>query len=739
MTSSSRTVCQLAALAVVLAACARHSASAPTALIGGQPVFETRTEIVTGTAVHADYFVADFNGDAKLDVAVCSLTGDLRVLLGNGSSFQEGQSSNLGGVPVWMTGGDFDADGDKDLVIVRSAADATDLWRNDGQGTFTLAATVPVGAGALAVVACDCDADGKLDFAVSRPTAPEVLYCRGDGAGGFLGILPLALPLPAGGQAFHLAAGDANRDGLADLVVSDPVVSRIVVFAGAGGGAFGEIVDQVAVPGTIGACAFGDLSGDGLPDLVLSAFNANRYVVLTSLAGNPPSVGGPSSFDVPIAGRPSLATIADVTGDGRPDLVGCIAFQASICVAPQLPQGGVGPQFQLDTSGLPLRPFVGDLDGAGNKALFALSGGGNRVNLWRQKAGNVLAGARNHATGRAGADWIAGGDFDADGDAEMLVGNEGDNELKILGPEGAGALAVAATVPIGAGAPPIEAVDLDGHGRLDVVCAVAGGLRLLRNDSTAGAYAFTLVGGALPEFGAGAFPFGIEAADVDGTPGIDLVATDFAGGNLMLLPGAGTPFAFGPMQTIAVGGSPVDVVARDFNGDGAVDLAVSRNAAANILVLSRQGGVWQPLFDIAVGNQPNYLVSADFNRDNRADLVVSNATSNAVSVLFGSATGFTRQDYAAGSAPTALLARDLTQDGNPDILVASLQSGDFRVMVGDGAGSFPLLPQFPGTLGACDAVLQDMDGDGRPDLMLASLITNRVSLVKNISAPVGGN
>ena len=39
------------------------------------------------------------------------------------------------------------------------------------------------------------------------------------------------------------------------------------------------------------------------------------------------------------------------------------------------------------------------------------------------------------------------------------------------------------------------------------------------------------------------------------------------------------------------------------------------------------------------------------------------------------------------------------------------------------------------TLGASDAVLQDMDGDGRAELLLTSLITNRVSLVKNISVP----
>ena len=103
-----------------------------------------------------------------------------------------------------------------------------------------------------------------------------------------------------------------------------------------------------------------------------------------------------------------------------------------------------------------------------------------------------------------------------------------------------------------------------------------------------------------------------------------------------------------------------------------------------------------------------------------------------VSVLFGGATGFSGSDYPAGRAPTALLAEDLTGDGRDDILVASLESGDFRVLVGDGSGSFPLLPSFPGTLGASDAVLQDMTGDGLPELLISSLVTDRVSLVRNI-------
>ena len=94
--------------------------------------------------------------------------------------------------------------------------------------------------------------------------------------------------------------------------------------------------------------------------------------------------------------------------------------------------------------------------------------------------------------------------------------------------------------------------------------------------------------------------------------------------------------------------------------------------------------------------------------------------------------GFVGASYPAGASPTALMADDLTGDGLVDILVASLGSGDFRVLSGDGKGSFPGLTGFPGTFGASDAVLQDMDGDGLGDLLIASLVTNRLSLVRNV-------
>ncbi|MEO6596432.1 MAG: VCBS repeat-containing protein [Planctomycetota bacterium] len=725
----------------VTAACARHSGTLGSLVAGGTPTFETRTEIDTRLGKHADFVVADFNNDGLLDMAVISIDGELGILLGNGTSLVLGQRLQIGGVPSWIASGDFDNDGDIDLVVVRSAEDSTDIWLNNG-GTFSAGASLPVGTNALSVDVGDLDQDGNLDIAVSLPLAPEIVVAFGDGTGAFPSLEPLALP--GGGSAFNLQIGDVTRDGRDDLIVADPQLSRVVIFPGQSGGNFGSTYCVLEVTGAPGAVSLGDLSGDGLPDMVVAAFDANKYVVITEIL--PAKDGGPfgniypyQSFDIPVPARPSISTVADVTGDGLPDLVACLAFHANLCVVPQLPGGGVGELFCLDSTGLPLRPFVGDFDKNGKNDVFALSGLGDRVNLWRSNSTGRLLGARNYASGLPGSSWIEGGDFDGDGDFEIVVGSTASSVLSWLGRDAAGALRVAFSLDVGLPIYQIKAADLNGDGKPDLVVAVPGGVRLVQNRSVPGTYGFGVLPVAPVTFGSSTYPFGIALGDFDRDGDFDIALCDSDGGGLHIVPGTATPFVFGPETIVMVGGGPMDVVAADFSGDGLLDLAVSRSVNSDILVLRNQGVAgFTEFLTVPVGDSPNYLITADFNRDGRADLVVSNAASGSVTVLFGTPNGFTGQDFAAGLTPTALMAKDLTGDGVDDILVASLRSGDFRVMVGDGNGGFPLLPTFPGTLGASDALLQDMDGDGRPDLMITSLITNRVSLVRNITEIPGG-
>jgi len=725
-------------LIAVAAGCARHKGGAAGLTIGTPPAFETRIEVETGSATHVDYFVGDFNGDGKLDMAVASLTGELRILIGNGASFVVGQELDLGGLPLWMSGGDLDNDGDLDLVIVRPEDAMTDVWLNDGAGGFSMGTSLAVGSDALAVAVGDLDDDGNLDVVVSRPVAPEVEIGFGDGAGGFTSTQEIALP--GGGSAFTVTVGDANRDGENDLIIADAQQSRVLVYTGTQPANFGQSYCVLEIPGNPAAVTLGDLSGDGFDDLVVTAFGSDRYVVVTDILDpqlQDGEVGDPNvcpylSFDVLVPARPSLAKVADVTGDGINDLVACLAFTATMCVVPGTP-GGMGEPIVLDSSGSPLRPFVGDFDGNGRNDIFALSGLGNRVNLWLARDSGDIAGARSYASGLPGASWVEGADFDGDGDREIITGSTQNSNLTILGSDGKGGMVFEAMVDVGFTINQLEAGDLDLDGRVDIVVSVPGGIRVLRNESTPGNYAFSVLPTALVTLGTSDYPFGITIADFDRDADNDIAICDFAGGGVHIVPGTATPFVFDPEVVIQVGNNPIDLTAADFTGDGLIDIALSRVGSSDIAVLQNNENLnFSEFLTVPVGISPNYLVTEDFNRDGRADLVVSNAVSDTVTVLFATGNGFQGTDYAAGASPTALLAQDLTGDGIVDILVTSLRSGDFRVLVGDGQGSFPLLPSFPGTNGASDAVLQDMTGDGLPDLMVSSLTTNRVSLVRNI-------
>jgi hypothetical protein len=161
---------------------------------------------------------------------------------------------------------------------------------------------------------------------------------------------------------------------------------------------------------------------------------------------------------------------------------------------------------------------------------------------------------------------------------------------------------------------------------------------------------------------------------------------------------------------------------------------VSRSTLADILVLKNDGhGNLSVFVSLPVGAAPNYLYTADFDGDHRVDIVVSDGNVDTVTILFGGDQGFRSATYPAGNGPTALAARDLTGDGAPDILVASLIGGECRVLVNDGHGNFPNVFPFPGVIGATSAALGDFDGDHDLDLVLATIVSNRLSLITNIS------
>lgn len=277
----------------------------------------------------------------------------------------------------------------------------------------------PYGPAASAALG-DFNADGRLDLVVPSVDA-GVVTLRGNGDGSFAS--PVAAVAVGTGVPF---AADVDRDGRADVVLSDGTSAARVFWADASG-ALSTSVDLAIPSGTLGAWAVGDFNNDGAPDVV----------TVPRSAADPISVFRRDlarSFFAPVnsSGLLSSATpnnwvaVADFNGDGNLDLAVALAGT-----------------------------------GRGVKVLVGNGAGGFT-------AGPVASSSSN-VTG------LATGDFNADGRVDLLAGTFNGQPTVLLG-TGTGAFTSAGAMATGytsfAGVAP---GDLDGDGKLDALATIPSG------------------------------------------------------------------------------------------------------------------------------------------------------------------------------------------------------------------------------------------------------------------------
>jgi hypothetical protein len=280
-----------------------------------------------GVGIPALIAAGDMNGDGAADLVLYDSvpypTDDHVYLLRGAGDGTFGAPVELGaGRSIALLSLD-DVDGDGHLDVVRIEEGRVTVWPGRGDGTVATAAGA-VSSGApmrpLAMVAADLDGDGRLDLAITGDD-DSVVAMRGAGDGTF----SVAQSVPTATGPAALAAGDLDGDGRLDLVVGTAGEATLTVLRGLGGGVFAAPV-AVPVDQTAQALALADFDGDGPQDTALAGPPA-------APPGGPPDAlvtvrpgGGDGTFGAPItyqgAHGAATALIAfDADGDGRLDLL----------------------------------------------------------------------------------------------------------------------------------------------------------------------------------------------------------------------------------------------------------------------------------------------------------------------------------------------------------------------------------------------------------------------------------
>ena len=333
---------------------------------------------------------------------------------------------------------------------------------------FSSPLTIPAGSDPQQTLLADMNGDGVPDLIVADDGTQSVSVLLGDGKGGFGAPTSYA----AGAYLFGIVATDVNGDGLPDIAgVSRFNGDSVTTLLNNGHGGF-SIGPSYAVGSTPTTIVAADVNSDGKPDLVTAnSGDGSLSVLLNNGQGSfttktylnlPPGTTGSSLTTY-------KATVADVTGDGKPDIIVADKWDNTVDVLPGDGLGGFGPAVRYNTGMNPASVAVADLNGDGRPDIITGSDGiaASVSVLLANATGGFAAPVAYGAVYDVNS--IAVADLNGDGHPDLVAAGYISAAVSVLVNDGTGKFAPQVQLATASVPTTVLAADLNGDGKPDIV------------------------------------------------------------------------------------------------------------------------------------------------------------------------------------------------------------------------------------------------------------------------------
>lgn len=637
------------------------------------PTFSAADDFAAG-ALPYSAAVADFNYDGVPDVAVANASGNtLSVFLNYtvAGAVDAILSSPLNvpmvSFPYSVTTADFNGDGKQDIACSRGIGGATPIsillnttvW-GDPLPSFTVT-EIASDLSPAGISSGDINSDGKPDLVMGNEGANIIsVLMNTTTTGAATPTFGSVVNFPAGSTPASVKIVDLNCDGMPDVLLTNFTLSSIGVYL------------NTTIPGSLtpdfaprsdflsGASPVhitpGEFNGDYRVDMVSTNYadtTISVFLNTMTLGTMPPEFSLKTDFAVPDI---SSAILNDMNGDGIPDVTTVNTNSNTISVlmnstspGATIPGFSAATNFAADT--LPKDICASDINTDGKQDII-VANESNSVSFFINitTPGSTTAAFTSRTDmGTAGLSAVAAGDFNLDGQPDIVVTNIDDDRIELLMNKlipGDTVVTFLDTVSFSTGSVPVSVsvADVNNDGRPDIIVG---------NGAVASVSVFiniTEPGSTFPnftvktDFVTGGGVYTVSTADFNGDGKLDLyTANNFTNTHSVLfnstvISDTVPVFTMTNYITGAVRGA-----VGDFNGDGKPDIAgtIRLSDLAFVRVNLTNPGASSPSFsgrtNSGTGTTPQSIAAGDINSDGKTEYLVSNPLDNTFSVLLNTA------------------------------------------------------------------------------------------------------